>query len=379
MNLIKRDKVSTDVFLSASRITGDGGKILSSIISDRPEVQLYDSLRNSVPVIDAAINKIVRLTGGYRLTSEDMNVQKILDDFVSDVKVGASGRTLYSFTDTYLESLLTYGSAVGEIIRNDKDGKIIGVCNCSLKTITAHSGKTPVDIVFFKNEKKVANSEDIVFTALNPKPEKIYGTSLLKGLPYISSILMRIYESIGQNFDRVGNVRYAVTYKPQDANDRAFAKERAELIAKEWSEGMQASKSGIVRDFIAVGDVEIKAIGADNQEIDTAVPVKELMEQIVAKLSIPPFLLGLSWNTTERMSSQQADILTSELEFYRRLLEPVIKKIVNSYLEAEGKQACYKVIWDNINLQDEAQLANAKLSNARAEEILKNMNEKGEK
>lgn len=64
---------------------------------------------------------------------------------------------------------------------------------------------------------------------------------------------------------------------------------------------------------MAVGDVSIKVIGADNQWIDTEVPVRQMLEQIVAKLSIPPFMLGLSWSTTERMSKQQADGLTSEL------------------------------------------------------------------
>ena len=37
----------------------------------------------------------------------------------------------------------------------------------------------------------------------------------------------------------------------------------------------------------------------------TNVPVRQLLEQLIAKLSIPPFLLGLSWSSTERMSSQQ--------------------------------------------------------------------------
>ena len=57
----------------------------------------------------------------------------------------------------------------------------------------------------------------------------------------------------------------------------------------------------------------IKVIGADNQVLDSQVPVRQMLEQIVAKLGVPPFLLGLSWSTTERMSAQQADLLTSEL------------------------------------------------------------------
>ena len=107
-------------------------------------------------------------------------------------------------------------------------------------------------------------------------------------------------------------------------------------IAKEWSDGMTAAKNGEIRDFVAVGDVDIRVIGADNQLFDTEIPVRQILEQLIAKLSVPPFLLGLNWSTTERMSSQQADILTSELEYYRRLITPVIRKIASAYLMQIG-------------------------------------------
>ena len=153
----------------------------------------------------------------------------------------------------------------------------------------------------------------------------------------MSSILLRIYQCIGQNYDRVGNVRYAVTYKPTEGTGEFIhSKERAMQIAREWADGMNSAKYGQVKDFIAVGDVDIKVIGAENQLIDTEIPVRQLLEQIVAKLSIPPFLLGLTWSSTERMSSQQADILTSELEYYRRLLTPVLCDIGNAYLKSRG-------------------------------------------
>ena len=120
---------------------------------------------------------------------------------------------------------------------------------------------------------------------------------------------------------------------------------------------------------MAVGDVDIKVIGADNKLFDTNVPVRQILEQLIAKLSIPPFLLGLSWSSTERMSSQQADILTSELEYYRRLLTPVICDVGNSFLASIGSEASCTVEWENINLQDETALAEARLKNAQAREI----------
>ncbi len=44
------------------------------------------------------------------------------------------------------------------------------------------------------------------------------------------------------------------------------------------------------RDFVAVGDVDIKVIGGDAPILDSQVPVRQVLEQIVT--SIPPFMLG---------------------------------------------------------------------------------------
>lgn len=338
------------------------------------EMGLYDGLRHAVPLIDAAIQKIVRLSGGFSVKASDEGMQGELEGFVGGVRAGISGTSLQSFLDVYLDSLLTYGAAVGEILIDPETLRITGLYNGHIRDIDIRAGKSPVEPEFFRRDKegnafRLPHPERILFTALNPSPENPCGKSVLKGLPYLSAILMRVYECIGQNFDRVGNVRYAVTYKPQDSADRAYAKERAQQIADEWSGGMQAARFGQIRDFVAVGDVDIKVIGADCPILETEIPVKQLLEQIVAKLSIPPFLLGLSWSSTERMSSQQADILTSELEFYRRLLTPVIQKICESFLRLSGSASGVVVEWNHINLQDEAELAEARLKNAQAREI----------
>ena len=95
---------------------------------------------------------------------------------------------------------------------------------------------------------------------------------------------------------------------------------------------MEAGRDGRVRDFVAVGDVDIKVIGADNQVLDSEVPVRQILEQFVARTGIPPFLLGLSWSSTERMSTQQADMMTSELTAIRRGLEPVVERICELWL-----------------------------------------------
>jgi len=338
------------------------------------ESQLYEQLRIQVPIIDACINKIVRLTGNFSVKCSDERFQNELDEFVQNVRVGVSGQSLYSFVDCYLDSLLTYGNAVGEILINSDTKQVAGLYNADSTIVSVKTGASPIDREFFVGRGaeavKISRPERLVYSALNPTPKSPNGISILRGLPSISAILMRIYECIGQNFDRVGNVRYAVTYKPSiESGDKAFAQERAMQIASEWSAGMNGSSGGEIRDFVAVGDIDIKVIGAENQVIDTNIPVRQMLEQIVAKLSIPPFLLGLNWSTTERMSKQQADILTSELEFYRRLLSPVISTISTTFLRLLGSDSQVEIEWSHINLQDETELALARLHNAQAEQI----------
>ena len=333
------------------------------------EKELYDRLRCAVPIIDAAIMKIIRLTGGFRVKCSDESCQQELDSFLENVPVGLTGRSVGCFADNFLDSLITYGSAVGEIVPDCSQQRIAGLWNGDISRIRIASAADPFSRSYSIKTpdgswKKLAHPERIVYSSLTG------GHSVLRGLPSLSGILMRIYECIGQNYDRAGNVRYAVTYKPQgEEGDMMYTRERAQQIAREWADGMNSAKYGQVKDFVAVGDVDIKVIGADNKLFDTNVPVRQILEQLIAKLSIPPFLLGLSWSSTERMSSQQADILTSELEYYRRLLTPVICDVGNSFLASIGSEASCTVEWENINLQDETALAEARLKNAQAREI----------
>jgi len=335
-----------------------------------PQMKLYYALREAVPVIDAAIFKIVRLTGGFTVEC-DGAAQAVLDEFVQNVPVGGNRQGLSAFVSSYLEQLLTCGTALGEIV-TDTEGVPRALFNAPLENIELKRNENGFDIdIFARNGaelQKITRPEMCLLSVLNPEPGALIGNSMLKGLPFVSSVLLKIFESIGANWERVGNLRFAVTYNPKnDAMDRAYAKDRALQVAKEWGEAMQSGSQ--VRDFVAVGDVQIKVIGADNQILDSEIPVRQMLEQIVAKTGLPPFMLGLSWSSTERMSSQQADVLTSELEAYRRILTPIIKKICTAYLRSYGYSCNARVVWDDITLQDEVELSRAELYRAQAEKI----------
>ena len=70
------------------------------------EKELYDRLRYTVPVIDAAISKIVRLTGGYKIQCRDESMQEIMDCFSGEIPVGLTGHSIQSFTAAFLKVCL---------------------------------------------------------------------------------------------------------------------------------------------------------------------------------------------------------------------------------------------------------------------------------
>lgn len=331
------------------------------------EIAIYRAIREAVPIVDAAIWKLIRLSGGVKVICRDQKAQEGLDWFLQHVDTGRGQRGIQSFLDCYLDSMLTCGRAVGEIVPDRRHTDIAALLCGNVADIEIKEGDSPMKFAIWGRDgngtmRELPRQELLLFTPFQPETDSPYGVSMLRSMPFLTEILLKIYQATGMNWERMGNVRFAVVYKPGDTPlDQSLVRERSQQIAREWSAAMQAGKDGSVRDFVAVGDVDIKVIGADNQVLDSEVPVRQILEQLVARTGIPPFLLGLSWSSTERMSTQQADMMTSEITAIRRSLEPVVEKICELWLRLHGYGSRVKVDWQDINLQDLVEEARAEL------------------
>lgn len=330
--------------------------------------RLYRTIREAVPVVDAAVAKLVRLCGGVSVRCREKSAQERLEQFLRSVPTGRGQQGIQSFLDCYLDSMLTCGRAVGEIVL-DRGGREIAALLCGrLDQVEIKEGDNPLEFTLCARDSQgrinpLPRQKLLLFTPFQPETENPYGVSLLRSMPFMAEILLKIYQTIGLNWERVGNVRFAVVCKGEQDG---MAEERCNRVAREWSHAMQSSRDGALRDFVASGDVDIKVIGADNQILDSEVPVRQILEQLVARTGIPPFLLGLSWSSTERMSSQQADIMTSEIDAIRRSLTPVVERVCQLWLRLHGFDSRMEVVWDAVNLQDEETLAKAELYRAQA-------------
>ena len=176
--------------------------------------------------------------------------------------------------------------------------------------IELREGESPLDFQIFGPDERgrmaaLPYQELLLFTPLHPEAEHPYGVSLLRGLPFMADILMKIYNTVGVNWERCGNMRFAVTCRDGDGN----AAERGQLLGQASGAGLwQDTRSGQCPGLRGGGRCGYQGHRRRRAHSGTVrCRWRQVLEQIVAKTSIPPFMLGLNWNSTERMSAQQAD------------------------------------------------------------------------
>ncbi len=343
------------------------------------EERIYREMREAIPVLDAAVGKLVRLSGGFSVKCPSPESQRRLTEFLETMPCGRGQVGMDSFLGGYLDSLLTYGRAVGELVV--AGGKLRAVCWGDVTALEVRESPNALDMELWGMDdhgllRPLPYQHLLLFTTLHPESAHPYGVSIFRGMPFLAEILLKIYHTLGVNWERAGNVRYSIVCKGGEDLDPVAAQERSKAVAEQWARAMEDGKNGNVRDFVAVGDVQIKVIGGEAPILDSQVPVRQIMEQLVAKTGLPPFLLGLNWSTTERMSTQQADLLTSELWALRRTVEPAVRKVCRTFLALEGLDDRVELLWDDISLQDITEEAKAALYQAQAEKYRSEANGK---
>ena len=79
------------------------------------EERVYREMREAIPVLDAAVGKMVRLCGGFQVKCKNPEAQHRLNAFLQMMPCGRGQMGIESFLSGYLDSLLTFGRAVGEL------------------------------------------------------------------------------------------------------------------------------------------------------------------------------------------------------------------------------------------------------------------------
>ncbi len=177
------------------------------------EERIYREMRESIPVLDAAVGKMVRLCGGFQAVCRDPAAQRRLNDFLQMVPCGRGQMGIESFLSGYLDSLLTYGRAVGELVVSG--GHLRAVCWGDVTALEVQEGKNALDYVLWGMDEQgrmrpLPYPHLLLFTTMNPEPAHPYGVSMFRGMPFLAEILLKIYHTMGVNYEPAANVRYSV-------------------------------------------------------------------------------------------------------------------------------------------------------------------------
>ena len=337
------------------------------------ELKFYRTLVEAIPVLDIALTKLAQLVGCPRFYGDDRLIER-LEDFLWSVKVNYHQQGLLCFYRNHLRQMLQFGRAAGEIVLDNARRNIYALVNIDSDTLKFKQTDDPLKLQICQTQRgeiePVPLPEELILFNLNdPEGSNPHGVSLFRSLPFIADLLLTMEWSIKQLWERSGAPTYNVSYKPpagvtvtKDQLDAIMPTIEAQFVA-----AMQARKDEkTIKDFFNA-NVEVSVIGADGQVLPFQEPYRAICEQVVAKTGLPPYMLGLQWSTTERLSTNQAQMIMAQVEAMRDETEYEIKYLVDLWqklTDTPGK--LQKVSWSEIMLLDAVETARARMIEAQA-------------
>ena len=215
--------------------------------------------------------------------------------------------------------------------------------------------------------------DNLMYFSIHNENQNPYGTPLMRSCEFVSQILVTIQNSIKNVWERFGDPSFQIIYKTskKDGTDLAA---RRQTIEDEFNAAIRAKREGKSADFIRAIDtnseIEIKIIGADGQELESEVPARHMLEQIIAKTGLPPWMLGMHWSTTERLSNAETEMLLADVATRQFAKMPLFHNLVKTMLLLRGrtwKPGDWWLEFGNVNLRDIVQQAQARFLNAQAD------------
>ena len=172
--------------------------MLRGYVPLRGEVQLYRAVREAVPVVDAAIYKLIRLAGGVDVRCGEERAEAALREFLRTVPVGRGQYGINAFLDCYSGFPFDLRQGGGEdSCRAGEAGRSPRCCADGVEDVELPGGGAhPLDFTIWGPDEKgrmaaLPYQHLLLFTPLDPEAEAPFGVSLLRSLPFLTDILMK--------------------------------------------------------------------------------------------------------------------------------------------------------------------------------------------
>lgn len=381
-------------------------QILSQWTARKVAPALYEALREAIAPIDAAIDRLTTLDGIIRVRGDNDKIVAECEEWMRNVRVNDLQAGLQQFYRLQSNEAYEQGFTVGEFAIEKGDVTRLRVADSkgvyfqrdknSLQVWyappTARSGRgdgtdaietvlrnsyahTSVSGLLESGGYRKIPRDALVYFGLNCEADNPYGTSIMRSMPFIARVLLTIDNAVLQTWERFGNPSFDVLYKTKNRRiDAAGIEQRRKSIADNLAKVLSIKRAGNSADFVnAVGaddELSLKVIGHDNQVLEIESPARHVLEQIVAKTSLPSWMLGFHWSTAERLAQSQGVLIIQESKtrFEDRL--PGLNHVIETMLRARGrtwKAGDWELYQELPNLQDLVAQAQAEFLRAQTE------------
>lgn len=346
------------------------------------QVALFRSLRRAIPTCDLAVRRKKALLGTFRVECPNPRVQRVLDEFLEAVPVitGPTG-TLVAGYRAYLDMLVDaayeVGWGAGELVPSrDLRGisRMLVAAPESLRFRPVPNGGWEAGTETSGSFRPLPHPERVGHLAFSRVEGRPYGQSLFHSVTGFSRIFEQIWASVYQNWWRFGNLRFVVTVEGgPDATEADVRKMVGDAMGN-FDQVMQAGRRGQVRDFFSGfhrgAKLNISVLGADATTLDFSEPYEAMLDQIAAACGLPDWMLGLHRGTTERKSTNELDMVISDVWHDRESVESLVRADLSQVLTFAGlADGEFAIVWEPVALLDQYRDAQTALIGAQARRV----------
>ena len=351
---------------------------------------VIDQMIANIPFLDVGLRKFVRMVGGFGVECDNDRLQEAMDGFLGNsyspdseaVLVAGVQHGWQSFHTRHCRNMLTYGLSLSEVALNGAGTDIDSlwpIASSQVRCRRDKDGRMEFGQQTALTEPRWFPRQDLlVYNAANPEGDNWAGKPLVQSCQWVARTLLVIENALRQMWWRHGAPSFAIWGEidpaladkmpgGQNLKDQTAAITSA--LQSEWKKGLQDRwENEGIRDFVMAGvfKIHFQAIGSDVHELTFEAPVRFLMEQIMSTIELAPFMLGVSWATTERMSQHQADAIMAVGKDVRRELETDYLRVCRQKQQLLGLKGDMQPTWTEMSLRDEVETSKARLSNAQA-------------
>ncbi len=363
--------VATEPQISAGAPQGMLTSWFNQFVFRKVDGYFYEALREGIPIFDAAIRRLISLNGTIKIIGDNAPLVKELEDFCLNVPVNDMQKGIHAFKENSENEVFEQGFAISEFIANAARDDIDRLLVADSKNIIFHRNEAgraepwyrwgypltprydmPADIIREimtaryghvmsyngVNEVKL-NLDNKLYFSINNENQDPYGVSIFRSTEFVSQIMVTLQNSMKNVAERFGDPSYHV-HLAAAAGDKNLA-DRKTAITNEFNTIITAKRQGQSGDFFTAAGpnstVTVNAIGPSGQVISYDIPLRHVLEQIVAKTSLPAWMLGIYWSTTERMATLEVEVVLADAKIRQAAMTPEYLRLFSNFLKLRGR------------------------------------------